>query len=66
MGTIVTTLLYLPLGVLAATLAFAAFDVPLHSLVTFGGSMNMLAGLALWWAIAFVPAVVYTAVCVAE
>ncbi len=64
MAAIVTTLLYVPVGALVAVVAFGAFDVPLHSLLTFGGHTHIVAGLALWWGIAFLPASVYAAVCV--
>jgi hypothetical protein len=52
MAAIVTTLAYLPVGALVAILAFGAFDIPLHSLLTFGGQIHIVAGLALWWGIA--------------
>jgi hypothetical protein len=63
MAAIVTTLVYVPVGALVAVLAFGAFGVPLHSLLSFGGDIHIVAGLALWWGIAFVPASVYAAVC---
>jgi hypothetical protein len=64
MAAIVTTLVYIPVGALVAVLAFAAFDVPLYSLLSFGGHIHIVAGLALWWGISFLPALVYAAVCV--
>ncbi len=64
MAAIVTTLVYVPVGALVAVVAFLAFDVPLHSLLSFGGHTHIVAGLALWWGIAFLPASVYAAVCV--
>ena len=64
MAAIVTTLAYVPVGALVALLAFWAFDVPLHSLLTFGGQIHIVAGLALWWGIAYLPALLYAAVCV--
>jgi hypothetical protein len=64
MAVIVTTLAYVPLGALVAILAFGAFDVPLHSLLTFGGQIHIVAGLVLWWGIAYLPALLYAAVCV--
>jgi hypothetical protein len=63
MAAIVTTLAYLPVGALVAILAFGAFDVPLHSLLTFGGQIHIVAGLVLWWGIAYLPALLYAAVC---
>jgi hypothetical protein len=63
MATIVATLAYMPVGALVAILAFGAFDVPLHSLLTFGGQIHVVAGLALWWGIAYLLALLYAAVC---
>ena len=63
MAAIVTTLAYIPVGALVAILAFGAFDVPLHSLLTLGGQIHIVAGLALWWGIVFLPALLYAAVC---
>jgi hypothetical protein len=63
MAAIVTTLAYVPVGALVALLAFGAFDVPLHSLLTFGGQIHIVAGLALWWGIAYLPALLYAAAC---
>ncbi len=63
MAAIVTTLAYLPIGALVALLAFGAFDVPLPSLLTLGGQIHVGAGLALWWGIAYLPALLYAAVC---
>ncbi len=64
MAAIVTTLAFIPVGALVAILAFGAFDVPLHSLLTFGGQIHIVAGLALWWGIAYLPALLYAAICV--
>ena len=64
MAAIVATLAYLPVGALVAILAFGAFDVPLHSLLTFGGQIHIVAGLVVWWGIAYLPALLYAAVCV--
>jgi hypothetical protein len=63
MAAIVATLAYVPVGALVAILAFGAFDVPLHSLLTFGGQIHIVAGLVLWWGIAYLPALLYAAVC---
>ena len=63
MAAIVTTLAYIPVGALVAILAFGAFDVPLHSLLTFGGQIHIAAGLALCWGIVYLPALLYAAVC---
>ena len=64
MAAIVATLAYIPVGALVAILAFGAFDVPLHSLLTLGGQIHIVAGLALWLGIAYLPALLYAAVCV--
>jgi hypothetical protein len=64
MAAIVTTLAYIPVGALVSIVAFGAFDVPLHSLLTVGGQIHILAGLALWWGIVYLPALLYAAVCV--
>jgi hypothetical protein len=64
MAAIVTTLAYIPVGALVAILAFGAFDVPLQSLLTFGGQIHIAAGLALWWGIAYLPALLYAVICV--
>ena len=63
MAAVVATLAYIPIGALIAILAFAAFDIPLHSLLTFGGQMHAAAGLAAWWAILYLPALLYSAAC---
>ena len=62
MAAIVATLACVPVGALVAMLAFGAFDVPLYSLLTFGGQIHIVAGLALWWGIAYLPALLYAAV----
>lgn len=60
MAAIVATLACIPLaGVLA--LASGVVDMPLRSLITFGGRANALVGVLLWWAIAFVPSLAYAA-----
>ena len=63
MAAIVATLAYMPVGALVALLAFWAFDVPLHSLLTLGGQLHVAAGLVIWWGILYLPALLYAAVC---
>ena len=63
MAAIVATLAYLPIGALVAIVAFGAFDVPLRSLLTLGGHIHIVPGLALWWGIVYLPALLYAAVC---
>jgi len=60
MSAIVTTALFAPVAALVALLAML-LGVPLQSLVTFGGSLGTLQGMAAWWLIFFVPALVYAA-----
>jgi hypothetical protein len=61
MAAIVTTALFVPLGAIVALVAFGLFGVALQALVTFGGSLPAAAGVAAWWLILFVPALVYAA-----
>jgi hypothetical protein len=63
MAAIVATLAYIPIGAFVAIVAFGAFDVPLHSLLTFGGQIHAAAGLVAWWVIVYLPALLYSAVC---
>ena len=60
MAAIVTTALYVPVGALIAV-AFLAAGVSLESVVTVGGLLPAAGGLAAWWGILFVPALVYSA-----
>lgn len=61
MAAIVTTALFVPVGALAALLAFGLFGVSLRALVTFGGWLPAVPGLAAWWLILFLPALIYAA-----
>jgi len=61
MATIVTTMLYAPAAVLLGGVCLIA-GVSIWSLATFGGALHPVAGLFVWWAIFYVPIVVYTAV----
>lgn len=61
MAAIVTTALFVPLGAAVALLVIALSGVPLRALLGFGGALSVPAGLAAWWAIFFVPALVYSA-----
>ena len=63
MAALVTTLLYAPAGAVLGVLAFLLLGIPAHAFITFGEVLNAPAGLALWWAIAFVPALVYAVLC---
>lgn len=59
MAAIVATLLYLPVGAVLALLAYLLLDVPVQSVLTFGGALHLVAGLLAWWTVAFVAAVLY-------
>lgn len=61
MAAIVASALYVPLAGLLALLAFFLFGVPLRDFITFGGALGLLGGLAAWWALMLVPALVYAA-----
>ncbi len=61
MAAIVTTALFVPVGTLLVLVASALFGVTMLGFVTFGGFFGALEGLAAWWAILFVPALVYAA-----
>ena len=60
MAAIVTTALYFPLGALLLLLALA-LGMSLEAFLTFGGALTLLQGALAWWAIFFVPALVYSA-----
>lgn len=60
MAAIVTTLLWVPAGVVLAGVLFV-FGTSLHAFVTFGGAIGGVLGVATWWAIGFVPALGYAA-----
>ena len=59
MAAIVATLLCLPVGAVLAVLAYLFLDVPMQSILTFGGALHAVAGLLAWWTVAFIAAVVY-------
>lgn len=60
MAAIVTTMLWLPFGALLALLAYGFLDVSLDAFLTLGHSLpHASVGLVAWWAIGFVPALVY-------
>jgi hypothetical protein len=61
MAAIVTTMLYVPAALLLGGV-FLLAGVPIRSLATFGSTLHPVAGLFAWWAIFYVPIVVYTAV----
>jgi hypothetical protein len=58
MAAIVTTLCF-PAAAALALLGCALLGVPIYAVVTFGDSLNALAGVSLWWMIGFLPAFAY-------
>ncbi|HUJ88255.1 MAG TPA: hypothetical protein VLX30_15510 [Burkholderiales bacterium] len=61
MAAVVATALFVPVVALFALLSFALFGVSLSSFMTFGEAIAAYQGLAVWWAIVFVPALAYSA-----
>jgi len=59
MAAILTTLLYVPVAGLLAAACFVV-GVPPSSFASFGGAFHPVAGLALWWAIFYLPSAVYS------
>ena len=59
MAAILTTMLYVPAAALLAVLGLFV-GVSLSSFVSFGGAFHPVAGLALWWAIFYLPSAVYS------
>lgn len=60
MAAVVATLLYFPLG-LGLALVLLVLGIAFEMLVTFGGAMGVLPGLALWWLVVFAAAWAYAA-----
>ena len=60
MAAIVTTLLCVPAWGLLALLSFGALGVSFQAFLTFGGALNAVQGLLAWWALGYVPALVYS------
>lgn len=61
MAAVVTSALWLPVGALLAFLCFVLFGISLREFVTLGGSLSLFDGVLAWWALLFVPALVYAA-----
>lgn len=57
---IVATMLYFPI-VLALSLLFRLFGVPFAAFFSFGGALNLFAGLGVWWLLFFAGSLVYAA-----
>jgi hypothetical protein len=60
MAAIVATMLFLPAGALVALVAYVCGVAP-QALVTAGGSLPLLGGLAAWWLLVFTGSLVYAA-----
>ena len=60
---IVATIMCLPVGGLLAGMAYLFGGVTPHSFITFGERLPAAAGLAAWWALAWIPAAIYAAFC---
>jgi hypothetical protein len=61
MAAIVTSALFVPVGALLLWLSFALFGASLRAVVTFGSVLTVVEGLLAWWALLFLPALVYAA-----
>jgi len=61
MTVIVATMLYWPIGIGLAVVC-ALIGVPFKSLVTFGGSLETVAGMLAWWLIVLAATLPYAAV----
>ena len=61
MAAIVTSALFVPVGALLIWVSVALFGVSLRAVVTFGSLLTALEGLLAWWALLFLPALVYAA-----
>jgi hypothetical protein len=59
MAAIVASLGSLPAATALGLLSFVVPGLPLLALATFGGALNLLAGLLAWWSLAFLAALVY-------
>ena len=55
-------MLFPPLGALADVLCYLVFDLSLHALITFGDRLSGPLGLLAWWALAWLPAVIYVSI----
>ena len=61
MAAIVAAMVYFPLGVLLALVAYLA-GIGFSGFVTFGGTVGFFVGAGLWWLVFFAAALIY-AVC---
>ena len=58
MAAIVCTLVYFPVAVLLALVAYFT-RISFYAFMTFGGALNTLSGLLAWWLVAFAGACIY-------
>jgi predicted permease len=61
MAAVVTSALCVPIGALLAFLSFVLFGVSLRAFVTLGDRLTPFHGVLAWWALLFIPALVYAA-----
>ncbi len=61
MAAIVATALLLPFAGLLGLLGYLVLGISLQDFVTFGGALDLLAGVLAWWALAWVAAMAYAA-----
>ena len=61
MAAIVDSLLWAPFAALVWLFCFMALGISFQDFVTFGGKVNTFLGVALIWALGFVPALLYSA-----
>jgi hypothetical protein len=63
MAAIVATLMCLPVGALLALFGYAVLGISFHDMLTFEGALNGFQGLLAWWALGFLAALPYAALC---
>lgn len=60
MTAVVAMMLYWPIGILLAVIC-ALIGFPFNSLVTFGGALGTVAGMAAWWLLIYALTLPYAA-----
>ena len=61
MAAIVDSLLWAPLAAFVWLACFVALGISFRDFMTFGGEVNTFQGMALLWALGFLPALAYCA-----
>jgi hypothetical protein len=61
MAAIVDSLLWAPIAALVWLFCYIAVGTSFQDFLTFGGEVNTFAGVALLWAVGFLPALAYSA-----